>query len=45
MQKSGWSLCKSENPLWKKIPSEKNLLLNFILWGGANSDGGFGQGP
>ena len=27
MQKSGCSLCKSENPLYKNIPSEKNLLL------------------
>ena len=27
MQKSGCSLCKSENPLHKNIPSEKNLLL------------------
>ena len=26
-KKSGCSLCKSENPLCKKIPSEKNLLL------------------
>ena len=27
MQKNGCSLCKSENPLYKNIPSEKNLLL------------------
>ena len=27
MQKSGCSLCKSENPLYEKIPSENNLLL------------------
>ena len=27
MQKSGCSLCKIENPLYKNIPSEKNLLL------------------
>ena len=26
-KKSECSLCKSENPLYKKIPSEKNLLL------------------
>ena len=26
-KKSGCSLCKSENPLYKEIPSEKNLLL------------------
>ena len=30
MQKSGCSLCKGENPLYKKIPSEKNLLLTKI---------------
>lgn len=29
MQKSGYSLCKSETPLYKKIPSEKNLLLRL----------------
>ena len=29
MQKSGCSLCKSENPLYKKIPSEKNLLIQW----------------
>ena len=28
MQKSGCSLCKSEDPLYKNIPSEKNLLLS-----------------
>ena len=27
MQKSGCSLCKSEHPLYKEIPSEKSLLL------------------
>ena len=27
MQKSGCSLCKSENLLYKNIPSEKNLFL------------------
>ena len=26
-KKSGCSLCKSENPLYKNIPSEKNLPL------------------
>ena len=26
-KKSGCSLCKSENPLYENIPSEKNLLL------------------
>ena len=26
-KKSGCSLCKSENPLYKNIPSEKDLLL------------------
>ena len=31
MQKSGCSLCKSENPLYKKIPSEKYLLLGVVL--------------
>ena len=30
MQKSGCSLCKSENPLYKKIPSEKKLLLGGL---------------
>ena len=28
MQKSGCSLCKTENPLYEKISSKKNLLLN-----------------
>ena len=33
-KKSGCSLCKSENPLYKNIPSEKNLLLTnkFSCW-------------
>ena len=31
MQKSECSLCKSENPLFKKIPSEKYLLLKKTL--------------
>ena len=30
MQKSGCSLCKSENPLYKKIPFEKDLLLHPV---------------
>ena len=30
-KKSGCSLCKSENPLCKKIPSEKNLLLLYKI--------------
>ena len=28
-KKSGCLLCKSENPLCKKIPSDKNLLLEI----------------
>ena len=27
LKKSGCSPCKSENPLYKKIPSENNLLI------------------
>ena len=30
-KKSGCSLCKSENPLYKNIPSEKKILL-AIIW-------------
>ena len=47
MQKIGCSLCKSENPLYEKIPSEKNLLLlksrmvAQFKW--FNSEPGFGQ--
>ena len=32
MQKSGCLLCKSEYPLYKNIPSEKNLLLKLYAF-------------
>ena len=32
MQKKGCSICKSENPLCKNIPFEKNLLLIVYLY-------------
>ena len=32
MQKIGCSFCKSENPLYKKIPTGKNLLLRKVRY-------------